>query len=562
MKSDMRKIKYFAGIVAAFLAISCGDDFLDTKNLYEKLDVDYYSNPQEIAEALTGAYACIPIDAGVNNPILVSEILSDDRFGGGGSDNVDDCQAYDAFTTGEEDQFMDLWETTYEGIFRANMILKRFDNAEFTDESEKNQAHGEAYFLRAYFYLRLAQFFGTVPLITDPAPVNNPRATADELFGQIASDLKNAIEIMPPTRFENIPIERLGHATKWAAEGLMTRAFLFYTGYYSKTEMPLAGGGSVTKAEVITWVDDCVNNSGHGLIPDFRNLWPYTFSNDQYPSQYAYVVNNNLKWIGEDGANIETIFAIHYSPYGGWNPPLKLGYSNQMVLYQGLRNRSYLPFGVGWGFAPVNPQLWASFEPGDLRQQGSILNLIDTIADEGAINHEFLWGADQQHQETGYWQKKYMPVMVRMGAELRGMYFAILGQPDNLQLWNMQDEVLIRFADIMLMGAELGSASAQNYLDRIRTRAGLGSVPPTLENIKRERRHELAFEGLRYFDLLRWHDAESAFAAVANVRIWNIGVEGTYTATFKPETGGFLPIPESQVSLSDGVLEQTPGWGL
>ena len=61
MKSDMRKIKYLAGIVAAFLIISCGDDFLDTKNLYEKLDVDYYSNPQEIAEALTGAYASIPI---------------------------------------------------------------------------------------------------------------------------------------------------------------------------------------------------------------------------------------------------------------------------------------------------------------------------------------------------------------------------------------------------------------------------------------------------------------------------------------------------------------------
>jgi hypothetical protein len=87
-------------------------------------------------------------------------------------------------------------------------------------------------------------------------------------------------------------------------------------------------------------------------------------------------------------------------------------------------------------------------------------------------------------------------------------------------------------------------------------------VPPTLENIKNERRHELAFEGLRYFDLLRWHDAESAFAKVANIRVWNIGVEGTYTAVFKPETGGFLPIPESQVTLSDGVLTQTPGWGL
>ena len=129
-----------------------------------------------------------------------------------------------------------------------------------------------------------------------------------------------------------------------------------------------------------------------------------------------------------------------------------------------------------------------------------------------------------------------------------------------MQLWNMQDEVLIRFADILLMGAELGSANAQNYLDRVRTRAGLGSVPPTLENIKRERRHELAFEGLRYFDLLRWHDIEAAFAEANNIPVKNIGVDEIYTVTYRPETGGFLPIPESQVRLSNGVMKQNTGW--
>ncbi|MBN2273442.1 MAG: RagB/SusD family nutrient uptake outer membrane protein [Bacteroidales bacterium] len=556
----MRKIKYLAGIVAAIIMMSCGDDFLDTKNLYEKLDVDYYSTPEEIEEALTGAYASLPIDAGMNNPILISEILSPDRLGGGGSDDVDGCQACDAFRIGSEDLYLDLWETTYEGIFRANMILKRFDNAEYTDENAKNQAHGEAYFLRAFFYLRLAQLFGPVPLITDPAPVNNPKASPEELYGQIAEDLKTAIELMPATRYESIPIERLGHATKWAAEGLMARAFLFYTGYYDKTDIPLPGGGTVTKDDVIGWIDDCVNNSGHGLVEDFRNLWPYTFSNDQYPSTYPYVVDNNLKWVGEEGANIETIFAIHYSPYGGWNAPQKLSYSNQLALYMGIRHQSYYPFGQGWGIGTVNPQLWDSFEPDDIRQQGSILNLKDTLASEGSINREYIWGQDQQFHETGHWQKKYIPVVVKMGADLKGMYFALLGEPDNMQLWNMQDEVLIRFADILLMGAELGSANAQNYLDRVRTRAGLGSVPPTLENIKRERRHELAFEGLRYFDLLRWHDIEAAFAEANNIPVKNIGVDEIYTVTYRPETGGFLPIPESQVRLSNGVMKQNTGW--
>ena len=556
----MRIIKYLTGIAAAFIAIGCGEDFLDSKNLYEKLDVDYYSTPAEISEALTGVYSCLPLNEGVNNPLLVAELLSDDRLGGGGSDNSDDFQAMDAFVPGEQDLFLPLWKKNYEGIFRANMILKRFDQAVYTSDAEKNQAKGEACFLRAFFYFRLAQFFGTVPLILDPAPVNYPRASAEELFGQIASDLKTAIEIMPDTRFENLSKDWLGHATKWAAEGLMARVFLFYTGYYEKSELPLAGGESVTKAQVTAWIDDCVNNSGHGLIPDFRNLWPYTFSNDAYPSQYPYVVNNDLKWVGEDGANNETVFTIKYSPYGNWNAPGKLSYSSQLVLYMGLRSKNYFPFGRGWGAGPVNPQLWESFETGDIRQQGSILNLIDTIADEGAINREFVWGADQQHQETGYWQKKYMPVTVKVGAELRGMYYIILGEPSDFQLWNMQDEVLIRFADILLMGAELGSPNAQDYLDRIRIRAKLASVAPTLENIKRERRHELAFEGLRYFDLLRWHDAEAAFAVVNNIPVKNIGIDEIYSVTYRPVTGGFLPIPESEISLSNYVLKQNPGW--
>jgi hypothetical protein len=120
--------------------------------------------------------------------------------------------------------------------------------------------------------------------------------------------------------------------------------------------------------------------------------------------------------------------------------------------------------------------------------------------------------------------------------------------------------VLLRFADILLMGAELGSTHAQNYLDQVRSRAGLASIPVSLDNIKTERRHELAGEGLRYFDLLRWHDAEAAFAIATNIPCKTLNTDVTYTVTFRPETGGFLPIPEGQVRLSGGVLTQNPGW--
>lgn len=129
-----------------------------------------------------------------------------------------------------------------------------------------------------------------------------------------------------------------------------------------------------------------------------------------------------------------------------------------------------------------------------------------------------------------------------------------------MQLWSMQDEILLRFPDILLMAAELGSANAQTYFDRVRTRAGLASKPVSLDAIKLERRHELAFEGVRWFDLLRWHEEESALTAVKNFTVKNIGIEEPYTGIYRSETNGFLPIPESEILLSEGVLEQNPGW--
>ncbi|HQN93982.1 MAG TPA: RagB/SusD family nutrient uptake outer membrane protein [Prolixibacteraceae bacterium] len=555
----MKKLLYIPLIAAAFIFQSCGEEFLDSKNLYEKLDVDYYKTPQDITEALTAVYSCLATDAGNQNMTLMANILSDDCLGGGGQQDYlfHDLDRF-ATETGE-DQFKECWSTAYQGIFRANMIIYRFDQAEYKDEVERNQALGEAYFLRAYFYMKLGQFFGNVPLITKPEPVNYPKASADEIFGQVASDFKKAIELMAPTKFQNIPVERLGHATKWAAQGMMARAFLFYTGKYNKTEISLPEGGSVTKDQVVAWLDDCIANSGHGLLPDFRNQWPYAYAGEHYP----YAKNNNLQWVGEEGGNNETVFAVKYSPYGNFNPAGVLSYCNQLVLYCALREQpSLIPWGNGWGAGPVNPLLWQSFEDNDVRKKGSIIDITDP--EEGDVSEEYIWGGQNANgvEETGFAQKKYTPITIphpETGAVV-SMFYILYGGQNNMQLWSMQDEILLRFPDILLMAAELGSANAQTYFDRVRTRAGLASKPVSLDAIKLERRHELAFEGVRWFDLLRWHEEEAALTAVKNFNVKNIGIEEPYTGIYRSETNGFLPIPESEILLSEGVLEQNPGW--
>lgn len=110
------------------------------------------------------------------------------------------------------------------------------------------------------------------------------------------------------------------------------------------------------------------------------------------------------------------------------------------------------------------------------------------------------------------------------------------------------------------MGAELGSSNAQAYMDRVRARVGLDPVPATLENIKNERRWELAFEGIRYFDLLRWHDEKLITEHRSDVEVYNQGIKTKISVPFRAETKGFLPIPDEEIQRSEGMLVQNAGW--
>lgn len=104
-------------------------------------------------------------------------------------------------------------------------------------------------------------------------------------------------------------------------------------------------------------------------------------------------------------------------------------------------------------------------------------------------------------------------------------------------------------------------------INKVRQRAGLPVISSySLDALKRERRFELAFEGLRWFDLMRWGDAPDALEKQVGQPIRNAGVllaMSSFSTGFKARyeaTGGFWPIPDSQIDLSEGVLKQNKGW--
>jgi len=542
-------------------SLSSCDNFLDTESFDKKNTGNF---PVTVADAqvmLTGIYNSL--NAAVTNVqhshFYMAELASDDRFGGGG-ENDRDMQGLDHLMNTQPDRFLTFWTARYQGIFRANTALETLSQVTgWATEADYNQALGEVHFLRSLYYFELSQMFGEVPLVTSSTVSNVPKAPSEETYAVIAQDLKTAIEIMPNSAYNTVVS---GHATRWAAQALMARVFLFYTGYYNKSELPLTDGGSVSKTQVVQWLEDCITNSGHGLIDDFRNLWPY--SNQFTKPDYSYATTNNLQYAGE--GHKETVFAVKFGTLADWGDTYILGYTNQLNLHFGLRSNNgqanTFPFGQGWGAGPVNSNLWNDWraaEPSDIRRDGSIINADTDLAG-------YIYGADSQMEETGFWQKKYIAITAYDNGALIPSY-AILadGAQADYQLAHTQDMVLIRFADVLLMHAEL-SETATN-LNRVRARVDLPAVNYSLAALKRERRWELSFEGLRYFDLMRWQDAADALASQEGIAIKNKNVDtqmkafgGGYRARYEA-TGGFWAIPTSQIALSNGVLTQNMGWG-
>lgn len=563
-------ITFFAGLV---LASGCSQDLLDTDNLYGKSLETFYKTPQDIEEAMAGVYNAIYTVNVHSDEAVAANLMSDMMLGGGGPDDKS-AKWVDNFEDPAEDTYRDLWVQSYNGIVRATGIIEKTAEADFTSffpspeeaQAFKDQAIGEALFMRAYYYFRLGRFFGGVPLIvTLDDPRDAPRSTYSETFAQIASDLKLAIETMPAIPFPQIPTSQYGHANKWVAQAYLARVYLFYTGYMtniegqSTNELPLVEGGSLSASDVLAQLDNLMSNSGYKLAEDFRNLWPYSYLNEAAGrTVLPWAEEEGLSWVGQDGhsptfgtGNYETMFAQRYS-FGDWGWTNGNIYTNRYPLFNGIRDNSMVPFGQGWGWCTINPKLFNQWDNDDPRKLGSIIQVGQ--ADQGTDGYQ----RDKGDHETGLFNKKYTSLQYAdEEGTVKGMFVQLYnwGNAD-YQLMHAQDFILMRYADVLLMHSEISQTA--DGMNAVRARAGLDPVEYSLEALKRERMHELAFEGLRWFDLVRWGDVNTAFNDVIDVR--NSGSEAKYRVTYRPETKGLVPIPETEMRLSNGVYEQNPGW--
>ncbi|MDR1201693.1 MAG: RagB/SusD family nutrient uptake outer membrane protein [Tannerellaceae bacterium] len=588
-----KSINHLIAIVLALLVLSSCENFLDVQSYTTKDSSTYPVTEKDANEILTGVYGALGRSVGggggrtvESSYFFVAELASDERFGGGGINDFT-YQGLGHLMYNNLDLFNDCWTERYTGISRANGAIEALEIS-MPEGKVKDQKIGEAKFIRAFLYFELVQLLGDVPLMKG-APENVIQAKEppgetpqEDVYKFIATNLWEAYNSMSDDVWNTYPS---GTITKWAAASLLARVYLFYTGFYRQSSLPLEDGNQITSAQVLAALNEVIANSGHSLVADYRQLWDYT--NKATKKNYPYA--QNLPEMVKDGENPEHVFVIKCSPASADS---RNSYGLYFALRDGTRTgidgfKHVFPLGYGWGSGPVNARMWNSWEseePNDLRRAASIYRVF--TGDNPEINNDpnpeegmsapYTWGLNRQMEETGMWQKKYVVTRAYgKGGDPDALYWSYTAAPsadggydfsgDNNQNGCGKDIIYIRYADVLLMHSELSETA--DGINQVRARVGLPPVSYTLENLQKERRYELCFEGVRWGDIRRWHIAEQVLGNKYGIRINNNTVfniqrpqsPGGIVERYR-KTNGFFWKPQTQIDLGEGKIKQNPGW--
>jgi starch-binding outer membrane protein, SusD/RagB family len=473
----MKMIKVYCTVILAITAafFSCKKSFIDIEPKGQFLSENYYADKDQAFAALVATYDVMRKNSGgFENMLALMNAGSDDHYaGGGGPTDGNQLQVFSNYTMTPNSMAGSYWNDYYQGIFRANVLLVKITDVPM-DNALKNRFIAEAKALRALYYFNLEIMFKNIPLLLQPLTATTiyevTQAQQADVYAQIEKDLTEAAAVLPTT----LPAAELGRFTKGAAKALLGKVYLYEN---KKNE------AAATLADVNGATPGGTSSYGYKLLTTFSSLW---------------VPSNKF--------NTESILEASHtnlgrSTWGNWGSSSDEG----NTFAQMIGPRSYLKrvptapdiYPAGWSFSVITQSLY-DFIKNDPRFNSTVF---DAAALKTAGQIDYTPG----YQNTGYFLKKFLP---------NASDVTTLG--GNTELNFIQDTYIIRLADTYLMEAEaLGGtgARAQALLDAVRARVGLASVPVSMQTIKNERRAELAGEGFRWFDLVRWGDAPTVLGS-------------------------------------------------
>ncbi|VBB48709.1 RagB/SusD family protein [uncultured Paludibacter sp.] len=496
----MKLKKYISIILIAVLFAACGEDFLNKAPEDSINTANFYKTEDDAIAAINGAYQPMQWPKLYNMRMWTTDIMAGNSIvgAGGGTDGIETQDQANFITSTDNQGVLDLWRGPWPGILRCNLVLQKVPDIEMK-ESVKNRILGEAYFLRANYYFILVRFFGDVPLILIPSEPESDlrpfRTSKTEVYAQIISDLENAAEMLP-SRDQYTGNDK-GRASKGAALGTLAKVYLTL-GEWQKT------------------VDLCnqVKDLGYEL---------YTNYADNFDSSK------------ENG--VESLFEIQYVSDAGYDFWSNENQSSWLSTFTGPRGSNMVA--GGWGWNQPTQEFINSYESGDKRKDV-------TVFYEGCPTFD---GMDykKSYSSTGYNLRKFLVTK------------AVSASYDNSPL----NFPVLRYADVLLMKAEalnelgktseaqLPSTDANATLNKVRARAGLADVSgldktSLKEKILHERRMELAFEGQRWFDLIRVDNGQYAIDFLHSIGKSNMSSKFL-----------LFPIPQKERDINPNLTQNT-----
>lgn len=461
----MKKI-YCIVAMLAFTGSSCDDNFIDLVPESQQSSASFYQTEQQFRQAVIAAY--VPLRDVMENDYFLAEMRSDnthyERSPIRGTayemrDNIAD------FVDNSSNNYIyNVYKGCYKGISRANIVIERIQEADLP-EAAKNDIEGQAKFLRAFNYFKLARYFGAVPLYLEEVATAEeaflPRASVDKVYTQIISDVQDAIsKLEPPAAFPQSGAATKGAATMLLAEIYMTK-------------------GKYTEAETLLMT---LTSMGYQLLPDYASVFSTTNKN-----------------------SAESIFEVQYmqGTQGGQQSNFIYRFlprSRNTTKITGIATNNS---GFG-GYNNPTPDLINAYEPNDKRKDISIGIVEGTYDGSGFLAISALKSI------VNYTPPAAPKVGVPFIRKYLNPHTDVNNTDDNWPVY--------RYADALLMLAEAlneqgggKSVAALPYINQIRDRAfgpGVSPVSTTDQDalrdiIAHERRVELAFENHRWHDLVR-----------------------------------------------------------
>lgn len=562
---NTRKLKLIIMLlVLGLFSTSCSEDILDIKPATDISEADIFSSGDLLEYYVNGRYYSFPhFDFGLQD----TDAFSDDV---NASSNGVAIAYNQGLTTSSSGIPQDRWSTDYANIRDVNFFFSRIDESSVEDDV-KTRLTGEMRFIRAWLYSDLVSLYGDVILITDLPNLNQEsfdmaKTSYQDVVNFIVTELDKAVAELPNVSFN-------GRASKGAALALKARILLY-------AASPLHNNGSYNNTMLQQARDaaqEVINLGTYNLESDYANI----FKTPDYSNEIIFARTFNADHIpfnlfGVTSADRYYLPLVYQDVDLGWAQPLQ-------SLIDSYETTNGVPIdNPTSGYDPQNP--YANRDPRlskSIIHQGSVLPTLPGVTDSydsgnGTITVTYHKDAGGDASKNG---NSYSTLV---NSSYNILKRADPGQPlrgirDTYKPW-----IHFRLAEMYLIiaeaEAELGNdQNAMNAMNVVRDRAGLPDVSglsgaSLRERYRNERRVELAFENLRWYDITRWMIAPQVLSQTAyGISIVRDNSQNPVVDQYQYDTNVldnnrtwddkmyYMPIPFSELQ-ANSLLTQNPGY--